>query len=762
MAVMNRNTSKAKAFDLRQIRIESGPLHHAMMLNSDYLLKLDADRLLSRFREYAGLTPKAPHYEGWEAMGISGHTLGHYLSGCSLMYASTGNAELLERACYVVDELELCQNAHGNGYVSGIPRGKELFEEVKAGDIRSHGFDLNGGWVPLYTMHKLFAGMRDAYRLTDNKKALAVEIKLGGWLEDILSGLSEEQVQAVLRCEFGGMNEALADLAADSGEERFLALADRFYHGEVLNDLSEGRDTLGGRHANTQIPKIIGAARQFEVTGREQFADISRYFWDRVVHHHSYVIGGNSYNEHFGEPGKLNDRLGEGTCETCNTYNMLKLTRHMFQWDALAAYADYYERAMFNHILASQQPEDGRVCYFVSLEMGGKKSFNSQFESFTCCVGSGMESHSLYGSAIYFHSDETLYVNQYVASTLDWKEQGVTVTQETSFPRQGSGLLRVRVGGGVAKPLAIKLRCPYWAENGMLVKVNGEFVSTLSTPTSYVTLEREWQDGDIVEYEIPMSLRMETMPDNPNRLAFLYGPLVLAGDLGPMDDGSVVSSGSEASLAHVLIGSKDSLLSRIMVADPENNVFRLEGASCGGDRILRPFYLAYDHKYTVYWDFFTEEEWQRAEAEYRAALEYNLRLEQLTVDFVQPAEMQPERDHKFEGEHVGLGSIHNRKYRDTWPNGWFSFVMAALPDVPLNLAVTYIKQTGERSGYDILVDGQVLEGGRLESEELNKFETVVYELPEQVPTGKSELTVKFASHPGCRVAQVAGLRVVRR
>jgi uncharacterized protein len=264
-----------------------------------------------------------------------------------------------------------------------------------------------------------------------------------------------------------------------------------------------------------------------------------------------------------------------------------------------------------------------------------------------------------------------------------------------------------------------------------------------------------------VEYEIPMSLRMETMPDNPNRLAFMYGPLVLAGDLGPID-GSVADSGSEASLAHVLIGSKDSLLSSFSMVDPENNVFRLEGVSYGGDRLLRPFYMAYDHKYTVYWDFFTEEEWQRAEAEYRSALEYNLRLEQLTVDFVQPAEMQPERDHKFEGEHVGLGSIHNRKYRDTWPNGWFSFVMAALPDAPLNLAVTYIKQAGERSGYDILVDGHVLQGGQLESEELNKFETFVYELPEQLTAGKSELTVKFASHPGCRVAQVAGLRVVRR
>lgn len=428
---------KAKAFDLHKVRIDSGPLLHAMELNTAYLLSLEPDRLLSRFREYAGLEPKAAHYEGWEARGISGHTLGHYLSGCALMFASTGDERLLERVNYVVDELEICQNSHGNGYISGIPRGKEIFEEVKAGDIRSQGFDLNGGWVPLYTMHKLFAGLRDAHLLAHHPKALSIEIKLGNWLEDVLQGLDDDQVQQVLHCEFGGMNEVLTDLAEHSGEERFLSLAERFYHGEVLNDLADSQDTLAGRHANTQIPKIIGAARQFEMTGKPQYADLSRFFWDRVVHKHSYVIGGNSYNEHFGEPGKLNDRLGEGTCETCNTYNMLKLTRHMFEWDAYAAYADYYERAMFNHILASQQPVDGRVCYFVSLEMGGHKSFNSQYEDFTCCVGSGMESHSMYGTAIYFHTPEAIYVNQYVPSTVTWDEMGVQLKQDTLFPQNG-------------------------------------------------------------------------------------------------------------------------------------------------------------------------------------------------------------------------------------------------------------------------------------------------------------------------------------
>lgn len=745
----------AKTFDLQHIRVLSGPLKHAMDLNAAYLLKLEADRLLSRFREYAGLKPKAPNYEGWEAMGISGHTLGHYLSGCSLMFASTGESAFLKRVNYIVDELELCQNTHGNGYVSGIPRGKELFEEVRSGDIRSQGFDLNGGWVPLYTMHKLFAGLRDAYRHTKNKKALEIEIRLGDWLESIFAPLNEEQVQRVLHCEFGGMNEVLSDLAEDSGEERFLRLAEKFYHGEVLDDLAGGRDTLSGRHANTQIPKIIGAARQFETTGKAAYAEIARFFWDRVVHHHSYVIGGNSYNEHFGDAGHLNDRLGEGTCETCNTYNMLKLTRHMFQWDAEAAYADYYERAMFNHILASQQPEDGRVCYFVSLEMGGRKTFNTQFDSFTCCVGSGMESHALYGSAIYFHDEDSIFVNQFVPSSVDWIEKKAKLTQETVFPAEAKGKITFEVDR--PKHFTLKLRYPCWAVLGISVTVNGNPVETLAKPTSYIEIEREWRSGDVVEYDIPMTLRTESMPDNEKRLAFLYGPLVLAGDFGSADSEDAVNR----MLAPVILGNPADVTSNLVPVPGKTNRFLMKNIGLTGEWELRPFFELYDRHYTVYWDLFTPEEWAQVEAEYRGALEANLRLEQKTVDFVQPAEMQPERDHRFEGEHVGLGSIYNRKYRDSWPSGWFSFVMKVLPDEPVDLAVTYIKGP-PLDGFEISADGIPLGSGRLESEEMGKFETYVYSLPPEAVQGGNEVTIKFSAHAGRKIARVAGLRTVRK
>ncbi|WP_361344523.1 beta-L-arabinofuranosidase domain-containing protein, partial [Streptomyces sp. NPDC021562] len=342
---------------------------------------------------------------------------------------------------YIVEELALCQEADGTGLISGIPRGKAIFQEVKEGKIYSQGFDLNGGWVPLYTMHKVFAGLRDAYLHTDNEKALAVETKLGLWLEDMVKDLSEEQMDELLKCEFGGMAEVLADLAVHTGEMRFFALSERFYHKEVLDPLADKKDALAGKHANTQIPKVVAAARQYEISGNETYKEISEYFWNTVVHEHSYVIGGNSLNEHFGEAGKQNDRLGENTCETCNSYNMLKLTKHLFRWKPTAEEGDYYERALYNHILASQHPGDGSVCYFVSLDMGGHKKYNSKFDSFTCCVGSGMENHASHGNAIYFHDESKLYINQYISSRLEWKEMGVVVEQKTAYPKNG----RIRI-----------------------------------------------------------------------------------------------------------------------------------------------------------------------------------------------------------------------------------------------------------------------------------------------------------------------------
>lgn len=748
---------QVKSFDPGDVTLTGGPLRHAQDLNADYLLRLEPDRLLSRFREYAGLEPKAPPYGGWESTGVSGHTLGHYLSALSRMAVISKDVCYRERVGYVLQELAECQAAHGDGYVGAIPDGRRVFGELRQGVIRSKGFDLNGGWVPFYTLHKLLAGLRDAHRLTDSAQALEIGRLLGEWMLALLSLLPEAQMQEILKCEFGGMNEVLADLVADAGDGRFLALSKRFDHQALYGPLAEGRDELAGLHANTQIPKIVGAARQYELTGEERYRRISEFFWHTVVHSHSYAIGGNSYNEHFGEPKRLAFRIGAGTCETCNSYNMLKLTGYLFQWNALAELGDYSERVLYNHILASQHPGDGRVCYCVSLDMGGYKDYNSQFGHFTCCVGSGMENHTLYGSGLYYRGDRTLFVNQFAPSAVSWREMGVVATQETDFPANG----KIAIHLECRRPVSFRLnvRRPYWAGEGVTAAVNGEEELAMNGQTGFLSIERVWRDGDRVELEFPMTVRTEAMPDKPNRIALMYGPLVLAGDLGEAE-GAAAADRPGAGLPPVFVTDAP-LEACIRPKSGEPLMFRSEGAGRPQDVQLRPFYLTHDRRYTVYWDRFTEAEWAAEEKAYREAARAARELERLTVDFVQPGEMQPERDHNFQGELTHTGTFAGRKYRDAWLDGWFAFDLSVLPEEPLRLVVMYAKETEAIARFGLWADDSLLEPEREEEEEGGRFIRISYPLSPQTTAGMSRITVRFAACPGCKVPKVFAIRTAR-
>ncbi len=743
------------AVTMKHVKLTGGPLKEAMDLNAEVLLLLEPDKLLSRFREYAGLTPKAPIYEkGWENAGVAGHSLGHYLSACSMMAAS-GDERFKPIVDYIVEELAECQNAHGDGFLSAIPRGKEIFQEVKSGDIRTLGFDLNGGWAPLYTMHKLYAGLRDAYRLTGNGQALVVEEKLGRWLVDVFAALNDEQMQLVLRCEYGGINEVLADLAADTGDAVFGELADRMYHRLLLDPLAEGRDELSGFHANTQIPKIIGAARQFEIAGEPKYKRIAEHFWDFVVHDHSYVIGGNSLNEHFGDPGQLNLCLSEGTCETCNTYNMLKLTKHLFGWHALAEQADYYEKAMYNHILASQHKQDGRVVYCLSLEMGGHKRFQTLLEDFTCCYGTGMENHASYGGGIYYEGENDLFVAQYAPSELHWERHGATIVQETAYPLDGR--IRLTVRAAADAEFTLHVRYPYWASQGISIRINGNEEAVAGhQPSSFVPLRRKWKDGDCVEIELPMSIRTEAMPDNASRIALLRGPLVLAGDLGEL------AADADAPTTVLIKQGENELLQSFQELADEPGVYRLTGANEEGDVRLVPFYRLYDRRYTVYWDLFTPEQWDQEKRRYIEALATNRKWDHRTVVFIQPGEMQPERDYEFQGENSHVGEMFGRKFREAWLNGWFSCRIDVLPDEPVELVLTLATIVEPVNRYDVLLDGRAL-GEPIETleEEVNRFVQVRYPIPAEWTAGKSRMTLRFQSRTDRKIARVFGIRVLR-
>src|SRR5574341_136751 len=431
-----KDVLRAPPLPLAAVRLTAGPLKHAQDLDVKYLLELEPDRLLAYYRERAGLERKAEPYTGWDGGGrnLTGHFAGHYLSAVSLMWAATGDQRFKERADYMVREFKEVQDQHGDGYLVALEGGRKAFGALARGEIRSSAFDLNGEWSPWYTLHKTYAGLRDAYRFTGNRTALDVEVKFAAWAEKILSSLTDAQIQQMLNTEFGGMNEVMVDLYADTGDERWLALSYKFEHAAFIQPLQRHQDNLGGTHGNTQVPKLIGSLDRFVSAGTSADLLAAGFFWDRVVQHHSFATGGHGTDEYFGPPDQLSGRIDGRTAESCNVYNMLKLTRRLFSLRPDPLYADFHERALFNHILASIDPEDGRMCYMVPVGRGVQHEYQDMFRSFTCCVGTGMESHALHGDGIYYESGDRLWVTLYAPSSADWAEAGARLTMDTGFP----------------------------------------------------------------------------------------------------------------------------------------------------------------------------------------------------------------------------------------------------------------------------------------------------------------------------------------
>ena len=595
---------QVEPFPLTQVKLLNGPFKHAMELDAKYMLSLKPDRLLSGFRSEAGLKPKAPKYGGWESSGVAGHTLGHYLSACSRMYQDTGNKQFLQRVDYIVSQLAKCQEANSNGYVAAIPKGKEIFGKVAKGKIKAQGFSLNGGWSPWYTIHKELAGLIDAYQLCDDPQALIVATNLANWAYDTTSNLDHAQWQHMLVCEYGGMNEALANLYGITGNPRYLHLAEKFYDNAVLAPLAAGRDDLTGKHDNTQTPKIVGAARLYELTGKAKYARLARFYWKDVALHRSFVIGGSGDNEYFFPTNEWLSHLNAAGPETCPAYNMLKLTKHLFEWAPSAQEMDYYERVLYNHILASQDPKTGMFVYLMSLEPGGFKTFSTPFNSFWCCVGTGMENHARYGDAIYFHNDNSLYVNLFIASKLTWPEKHLTLRQETRFPDHDTTRLSFKCATPVH--LALKIRWPAWAHK-ISVRVNGRRAKITGQPCSYVTIDRTWHSGDRVDIRLPMKLHLNLLPGTTNIVALLDGPIVLGGELGTNGMPADVYARSQTKFLKwpappvpVLVSDMKSLLHHIKPTG-KPLTFRTENLGHPHDVTLIPLYKLNHQRYTVYW-----------------------------------------------------------------------------------------------------------------------------------------------------------------
>ena len=747
---------KVLPFEIKDVKLLDGPFKHATELNEQSLLNYEPDRFLAKFRSEAGLEPKAEHYHGWEDNTIAGHSLGHYLSAICLMYGSTGNEEFLKRANYIVNELAECQEANGGGYIGAFPDGKKILEEeVAKGDIRSKGFDLNGIWVPYYTQHKVMDGLYHAYKLCGNEKALEVSRKFADWLYTVVKDLNDDQIQEMLNCEHGGINEALAELYAQTGDEKYLKMSRIFHHKSILDSLAHHKDILPGKHANTQIPKLVGTARRYELTGNMNDREASEFFWDRVVNHHSYVTGGHCDQEYFGPPDTLRNRLSDGTTETCNVYNMLKLSKHLFMWDADPEVADFYERALFNHILSSQHPQNGRVIYNLSLEMGGHKVYQDP-QWFTCCVGTGMENHSKYSGNIYYHNNTELYVSQFIASELNWKDKGLVITQITKYPEEQGTTLVMSCDNPVR--LTLKIRYPYWAENGMEIAVNGKPVKVKNQPGSFVSINRKWESGDKVEVKFPFNLRLETMPDDSNRVALMYGPLVLAGDLGPEDDPKAMDP------LYVPVFMTEDRNPETW-ADPvegKSNTFETHEVGRPRDVEFKPFYKTHERRYSVYFDLFTAEQWDRQQAEYQAKQEKLKKMEEMTIDYFQLGEMQPERDHNFKSEKTWIDTFKHKKYREADRGGWFSFEMGVYAGQPMSMTFEYWGGFPGSKTFDIYVNGEKLATENISNAKPGEFYYREYELPDNLTVNGGIIEVKLVPREGHRAGPLFSVRTMKR
>ncbi len=748
----------AKLYPLDSVRLlDAGPFVAAVQANRDYVLALEPDRLLAPFRREAGLPAKAKPYGNWESDGLDGHTAGHYLSALANMIASgedTPDGQMRQRLDSMVDELQACQTAFGDGYVGGVPGSRALWKAFAAGDIQA----LNKKWVPWYNLHKTFAGLRDAYLETGNTKARDVLVRLGDWCVKLTSPLSEAQMQEMLNQEQGGMNEVLADIYAITGDRKYLVTAERFNHHAILDPLIRHEDRLTGKHANTQIPKVVGLERIATLTGDKAADGGARFFWETVTQHRSVAFGGNSVSEHFNDPhdfqGLLLHREGP---ETCNTYNMLRLTEGLFASAPDAAYADYYERALYNHILASINPTHPGYVYFTPIRPDHYRVYSVPGEGFWCCVGTGMENPGKYGRFIYARAQDGIYVNLFIASELKDSSLGLTLRQDTAFPDEESSRLTLKLAQ--TKTFTLQVRQPGWVAPGAFaLAVNGEPVAITTAPSSYVAIRREWRDGDRVEIKLPMHTTIEGLPDGSPWQAILRGPIVLAHPAGDWEltglranDSRMahVASGPEVPLdqAPALLATAAEITSNV-VADPAAGPlhFRLvdivEPASKEGLTLI-PFFRLHDARYQMYWETTTREGLAARKQQMAAAESARAAREAATLDSVAPGEQQPEVEHGYQGEGTESGLYNGRHWRHGRD---FQYTLNTKGERNVLLSVTY---SGSDSGrlFDIQANGTLVATQELVGEKIGEFVEKRYPIPASViaaaPDGR--VTIRFVA-----------------
>lgn len=775
--------ARAEFFPLSAVRLTAGPLAQQQELNRRYLLQLDPDRLLNRFRVEAGLDPKAPPYRGWESEGLClcGHILGFYMSGAAMTTAATGDAELRRRLLYIVDELAEVQRANGTGYALACPHGKRVFAEIASGKFRvtghaKYGNHINGVFEPIYTMNKILLGLLEIHRATGYPKAREVFLALTDWFgTTVVERLDDDQLQRLLFCEHGSLPETFADAYLLTGAEKYRTWAKRLCHRRMLDPLAAGDGQFfTGHHANDTLPKYTGYERVYRITGDAQLHRAAVNAWDEIVNRRSWVIGGNGTNEHFHDRENFVDAMNGVGPESCNSVNMLRQTEALFQTDPDPRRADYYERTLLNHLLATHDAT-GMTCYYTPMAPNRYRVYSDPFDAMWCCTGTGLEAPGKYGRFIYTHTPDhaSVAVQLFASSTLDWSTRGIRLEQKTNFPYEQGTTLTVTAAPAEGVDFTLNVRHPAWvAVKGFALTLNGKSLDVASPPSSYVPVRRVWKKGDTLRVALPMSLHVANLPGSVKRTekfaAFLYGPVVLVGELGRQglakDQFWSFRSNrdtvpAQEAAPHPVAADPAALVSLLEPVPGEPLHFRSKGFWPREVRLV-PFFELHYQRYAVYWERLTPAERDRQ----RAALARAAVLDRRTVDRVIPNNPKSERAHQVKGEQTNsgtgmYGTRHETAWRDARNGGWFSFRVACEGAKTLHTAY-YGRERGART-FDVLLDGQLLKTENLGDTGVDDLVIHEIPLPPALLNGKKSVTITFKAHPGNCAGGLFDLRLLK-
>ncbi len=728
-----------KSFGLSKVKVLDSYSENAFSKELDYLYALKPEKLLAGFAVVANREPLDSKYAGWETTEIKGHTLGHYMTAIAQVYENTGSTKYLERILFILEELKQCQEENGYLFASE----EEIFDRVE---------NRKPAWVPWYTMHKILAGLISIYNATYLELAKEIASNLGDWIYNRTSKWSEELKYIVLAVEYGGMNDCLYDLYKITGKEEHSLAAHAFDEMPLIRDFADNKDVLDGKHANTTIPKVLGALNRYMTIGDDDiYLRASIHFFDMVVHHHTYVTGGNSEWEHFGTPGILDAERTNCNCETCNSYNMLKLAKGLFQVTGAKKYADFYERAQINSILSSQNPETGMTTYFQPMATGYFKVYGTPFDKFWCCTGTGMENFTKLNDGIYFGTEDSIYVNRYISSSLIWEEKGLVLQQTADVPKDDKILFKINLSEIKRSEFALHLRIPDWIAKEIVIKINGSIVH-YTICNDYAVLEREWRDLDELELTLPMQVNFSVLPDNNNAVAFTYGPVVLSAGLGT-EDMQIIQTGVAVNIPIKDMQIKDYIiveditveewladLSKHFIREGDQLEFRLIGTDEDKNLLFTPHYKQYTERYGIYWEIVNRDSkgyLKRMELE-----QERNRFENSLIDKIPLGNDQYELVHGIKGERTDASDVFARRCRIIRSGGWVSYELKVKQGEVLYLGTTYSTRDTDK-GVEIYIDEELVRKEIIEGDKEQTYFTKEFKIESQYYEGKENITIKF-------------------